>query len=282
MFLFEKGTAATADEPAVRLNQPARPVTTWLAVLAVAIPSVVGGNFLGAYLQNRGWERQRAIEIAANQAVAAENALAGLNDHLDQRWLAMDRLYRLNGREDQKVDGVDRDDLVARFYEIDARWNSARNGLEGAMQFDVDAPFGVAVNDPIVEVAKLDCAADPLADAKSISEQPSARVLLEISDHCMFDLKNELDAIVADNEATGDWKGLDTRHARLDYVYRVNNALRCLIAERALAMRMAYSPPSSGVFGGAAKPYAFPPVRSSDCGLPDRADVQPAVVSLAP
>jgi hypothetical protein len=121
------------------------------------------------------------------------------------------------------------------------------------IEFYVDTPFGIEAGAALDKVWALTCAdfalshstgnSAPSTGGSAISAT-SARVVLEIVNHCHGKMKDELEGLI-DKRATMPAPertaliGLSFR--RLDHLYKTNEALRCVIFERALAIRRAVS-----------------------------------------
>jgi hypothetical protein len=97
--------------------------------------------------------------------------------------------------------------------------------------------------------------------------------MLELINHCNALTKDELDKAL--DNPTGQPPDLDAAarkalvsqaYRRLDAIYRTNEALRCTIFERALAIRNSAAVASYwSSFFGIGEPIYTPPSNSKDC-----------------
>lgn len=221
-----------------------------LAVVGFILTGVVGG-MVTTWIQQRGWawqNRVSTIEKDVGNAVAAYKATSEL---LNMRWHSAYRLVRTLEREEK-----------------DAAWQSARTDFAAAdrewalhyanvvrdVEFYVDAPFGISGSEDIKKVWSYVCEG---GTKKATIDTQSARALLELVNHCQSQLETGLEAIVepAPDAPRMDAKqrkaAIDRAYLRLDQIYRTNDALRCVMFDRAVAIRGALTSQSywSAFFG---------------------------------
>lgn len=235
-----------------------------LAVVGFVLTGLLGG-VLTTWIQQRGWawqNRVATIEKDVNNVVSTYKAASEL---LNSRWHASYRLVR----------GLERD-------ESNAAWASARTDFEAAdrewalhyanvardVEFYVDAPFGIGSSDDLKKVWSTVCD----GASRRLVDTESARVLLELVNHCQQQLKSALEALT---DPPPDAKPIepklrkaviDQSYRRLDQLYRANDVLRCVMFDRATSIRSAQSSQSYwSAFFGIERPTYLAARKAADC-----------------
>ncbi len=194
--------------------------------------------FVGSILQGRSWDYTHQVDNIAKDSDAVLNALHDLNSVIDVRWLAINQL---NDAYRNKLGGDRLKNAQDSFSEANRKWELAHNNLSAAFEITVDSPFSVDGADKIRRVPTLDCKDYDLSGGHNVGTNPiSARVLLEISDHCITEIKNDLEKTAGASQSirkpipSADF---EVYQARIDFAWRVNKVLQCLTTERAEAVR---------------------------------------------
>lgn len=234
-----------------------------ITLFGFVLTGVIGG-MLTTWIQQRGWawqNRVTAIEKDVANVVSANKAASEL---INQRWHAAYRMTRaIEREEDAEAWRATR----ANFDSADRDWALHYSNATRDVEFNVDAPFGVSPVD-LNRVWSVDCDKN---GAVFPFETQSARVLLEIVNHCHGQLKNIIEPLIAPTPderrmTKANKDRIDAAYRRLDRLYKMNDALRCVIFDRAMAIRGAQSTQSywSAFFGVQAPTYR-PGRQVSDC-----------------
>lgn len=234
-----------------------------LTLFGFVLTGVVGG-MLTTWIQQRGWawqNRVSGIEKDVANVVAANKATSEL---INLRWHAAYRMTRAIEREEDET--IWRE-ARTNFDQADREWALHYSSAVRDVEFNVDAPFGVASAD-LSRVWTVDCAKP---GGVFPFETQSARVLLEMVNHCHGQLKGVLDPLtVAAPDSRRMTKAnkerIDESYRRLDRLYKMNDVLRCVMFDRAVAIRNAHATQSywSAFFGVETATYQ-PGRKSSDC-----------------
>jgi hypothetical protein len=230
-----------------------------LTLIGFMLTGVVGG-MLTTWIQQRGWawqNRVTTIEKDVNNVVATYKTASEL---LNQRWHAAYRMARALERAEE---GAAWKDALGDFQSADRQWalhyaNAARD-----VEFYVDAPFGVDAAADLKAIWSAEC--DTPAGA-ALAQARSARAVLELVNHCQQKLKTALEPLVEPAPGATAPEGaarkalIDQSYRRLDQLYRTNDALRCVIFDRAVAIRGALASQSywSAFFGMEPPVYRIP------------------------
>jgi hypothetical protein len=226
----------------------------------------VFGTMVTTWIQQRGWawqNRVAKIEKDTQNVLSTYRAAAEL---VNARWLASFEMAR--AAEIEKPGGERSAGWRAAseaFRLSDRDWALKFTNVAREIEFYVDTPFAVAPPTHLEAVYRADCASDPYAGFGGALDPRSARLALEIVNHCQAIVRDGLAPAIAAIES-GAPLGAERTEAtsaafrRLDVVYKVNERLRCLIFERALAARGQLSNESYwGTFFGVESPdYSLP------------------------
>ncbi len=220
-----------------------------VALLGFVLTGVIG-TVLTTWIQQRGWAWQNRV---AKIDKDTENAIAtyrSTSELINARWHAT---YRMTRALERNAEGDEWKIAKDGFDATDKDWALRYTNVAREIEFYVDTPFGIEAGDALGKVWALTCAdfallpsaGNPASSTGGAAiSATSARVVLEIVNHCHGRMKDELEGLI-DKRATMPAAermaliGLSFR--RLDHLYKTNEALRCVIFERALAIRRAVS-----------------------------------------
>jgi hypothetical protein len=222
-----------------------------VALVGFVLTGVIG-TVLTTWIQQRGWAWQNRV---AKIDKDTENAIAtyrSTSELINARWHAT---YRMTRALERQAEGDEWKLVKDAFETSDRDWALRFTNIAREIDFYIDTPFGVEAGEKLSKVWELSCADYALKGAtekatvgKSTAVTPidssSARVVLEIINHCHGRMKDELEGLI-DKRATANLserKALtDLSFRRLDHLYKTNETLRCVIFERALAIRRTVS-----------------------------------------
>ncbi|MGL4438665.1 MAG: hypothetical protein ACRCUE_05280 [Bosea sp. (in: a-proteobacteria)] len=240
-----------------------------VALVGFVLTGVIG-TVLTTWIQQRGWAWQNRVAKIDKDTEAAIATYRATSDLINTRWHATFRMVRALER------GTGGEAWTATrtvFENADRDWALRYTNVSREIEFFVDTPFGIEPGEMLKPVWGLSCDAYALRGTPgSAIDSRSARVVLEVINHCHGITKDELEKLA---DARGDGaqpaKPADaavtvTLYRRLEHLYRTNDALRCLIFERALAVRESVSTESywSTFFGVGAPRYAAT-LKERDC-----------------
>jgi hypothetical protein len=207
-----------------------------LTILGFMLTGVVGGA-LTTWIQQRAWAWQNRVGGIEKDVNAVNSANKAASELINLRWRAAYTMTRALEREET---GEAWKQARNEFDEADKQWALQYSNIARDVEFNVDGPFGVT-SDDLSKVWVVDCAA-----AKSVMpfETNSARVVLEIINHCQGQTKSLIeplfDAPAEERRMTkANREKIDAAYRRIDRIYRLNDVLRCVIFDRAVAIRNA-------------------------------------------
>jgi hypothetical protein len=232
----------------------------FVALLGFVLTGVIG-TVLTTWVQQRGWawqNRVSKIEKDTENAIATYRTTSEL---INARWHAT---YRMNRAIERKSEGDEWKLAKDGFDAADRDWALRYTNIAREIDFYIDTPFGIEAGDTLTRVWNLSCADYAFSSDASMRVEPkSARVVLEIINHCHGRMKDEVDSMI-DKRASAtpaERQALtDLSYRRLDHLYKTNEALRCVIFGRVLAIRRAIAAESYwGTFFGVGQvTYALP------------------------
>jgi hypothetical protein len=240
-----------------------------VALVGFVLTGVIG-TVLTTWIQQRGWAWQNRVAKIDKDTESAITTYRATSDLINTRWHATFRMVRAVERG---TTGEGWTATRAAFDAADRDWALRYTNVAREIEFFIDTPFGIEPGEMLKPVWGLSCDAYALRGAPgSVVESRSARVVLEVINHCHGLTKDELEKL-ADARGDGaqpakaaDPKLMETLYRRLEHLYKTNDALRCLIFERALAVRESVSTESywSTFFGVGAPRYAAT-AKERDC-----------------
>ena len=207
------------------------------AVGGVILATGVVGTLVSAYVQWRSWAYQTGAAKIDKDAAAAVAALENLDKIIDEKFLST---YDMDDAIKQRLAGDALDRAVKRFYAANANWEQQHAILSSTLQIAVDSQFGIR-NVPLhPEGGEIDCASYLLKDQQPHGDDAlPARNLLEFAYACHTVLKNRIDEALRAKAANGNaWPekaaSPDPDRRILGQLWRLGNALQCLLVERVL------------------------------------------------
>lgn len=224
-----------ASKTAGKVNESLREKVL-LAIVGFMLTGVVG-TVITTWIQQRGWawqNRVAKIEKDTENAIAAYRAVSDL---INARWHAT---YKMTRALERRLEGDEWKAARDDFATADKDWALRYTNVARELDFQIDTPFGIEAGEDLKSVWTLTCGEFALRGSRETVPVRSARVVMEVINHCHGKMKDELEGLV-DNRpraATPEGKAIiDLSYRRLDHLYRTNDALRCIIFERALAIR---------------------------------------------
>lgn len=209
-----------------------------LALVGFLLTGIVGG-ILTTWIQQRGWawqNRVATIEKDVNNVVATYKATSQL---LNGRWHSSYRVARALEREETDAAWAA---VRSEFDAADREWALQYANVARDVEFYVDAPFGIDGAADLKKVWSYVCEG---GQTRALVQTQSARVILELINHCQEQLKQTLENFTdrKSNAAPADARqrkaAIDQSFRKLDQLYRTNDLLRCVIFYRATSIRTA-------------------------------------------
>jgi hypothetical protein len=238
-----------------------------LAFVGFLLTGVLGAVVTG-WIQQRGWAWQNEVAKVDKDTQNALGAYQSASDLINTRWHAT---YGMVRAIERGAAGDEWKDARAEFAAADKDWAVHFTSVARDVAFYVDTPFSVEAKDKMKLVWPLPCNAYTLGGS-GVIDPSSARLVLEVVNHCAGLVKDEIDKTV-DPEAGAAPKldaasrkaFADLAYLQLDAIYKTNEALRCIIFTRALTIRQSLLVDSYwGSFFGLAQPAYVRP-DEKDC-----------------
>jgi hypothetical protein len=181
-----------------------------IALLGFVLTGVIG-TILTTWVQQRGWAWQNRVSKIEKDT---ENAIAtyrSTSELINARWHAT---YRMNRALDRKTEGEEWKAAKDGFDTADRDWALRYTNIAREIDFYIDTPFGIEAGQTLDRVWALSCADYAFAGGEGIAVQPkSARVVLEIINHCHGRMKDEMDSLI--DRRTFPTVGLTTSTRRM-------------------------------------------------------------------
>lgn len=260
---MSESTAPADREARAAEKAVARAADTLRDRIVVAIIGFVMTGVLGTlvttWIQQRGWTWQNRVAKIEKDVDNSITTYRAASDLVNARWIAA---YRLTRAIEKKETGAEWKGALEAFTTADRDWALRFTNVAREVEFYVDTPFGYDSGANLPNVWKLTCNEYALPKGKELGiDTRSARAVLEIVNHCQSVTKDALQPII-DARAEGgapapaDIEASALAFRRLDALYRVNDALRCIIFERALSIRGQLASESYwGTFFGVGDPH---------------------------
>src|SRR5271169_2868341 len=211
-----------------------------LAFIGFLLTGVLG-TLITSWIQQRGWAWQNQVAKIDKDTQNALGAYQSASDLINTRWHAT---YRMVRAIERGAAGDEWKDARAEFAAADKDWAIRYTSVARDVAFYVDTPFAVEAKDKMKLVWPLPCNAYALGASGAGIDAASARLVLEVVNHCAQLVKDEIDSAVdaeagapPNLDAAARRAFADPAYARLDAVYKTNEALRCIIFTRALTIR---------------------------------------------
>jgi hypothetical protein len=225
----------------------------------------VVGTLVTSWIQQRGWTWQNQVAKIDKDTQNALGAYQSASDLINARWHAT---YRMTRAIERGATGDEWKGARDEFAAADKQWAIQYTSVARDVAFYVDTPFAIEATDKLKLVWPLPCTAYALSNSGGAGlDSSSARLVLEIVNHCAGLVKDDIDKLV-DVEAGSTPKldaaarkaFADPAYAKLDALYKTNEALRCIIFMRALAIRNSIQADSywSSFFGLSQPSYIRP------------------------
>jgi hypothetical protein len=207
------------------------------AMLPGFILTGVVGTMLATWFQERGWAWQNAVEQVEKDTTSAMASLQSASDLLDKRWSATFQMVQAL----QNPTAADSSTAMANFLSVNHQWELDYADVDVKVQFNVDRPFGIDSKLPKA-LWELPCTTFPFGGETAGTVKPdSAHLILNVINHCHSELKDIISKVdKASLDQTARKKLIDEAYFRLSHIYYINDALRCVIFERAVAMRRSF------------------------------------------
>lgn len=213
------------------------------AIFGFILTGVIG-TMLTTWVQQRGWSWQNRVTKIEKDTDNAMAAYRTASELINARWHAT---YRFTRALERRSDGDEWKAAKEAFEAADKDWALRYTNVARDVEFHVDTPFAIDAREQMKKVWALSCAdyafAQPATTATPASaplDATSARIVLEVINHCHGRMKDELEDF-ADKRASAsaaERKAVtELSFRRLDHLYKTNDVLRCIIFERALAIR---------------------------------------------
>jgi hypothetical protein len=198
------------------------------------------GTMATTWIQQRGWSWQNRVAKIDKDTQNALAAYQNASDLVNMRWHAT---YRMIHAIERSVSNDEWKAARDEFTASDKEWAIRYTSVARDIAFYVDNPFAVDWKEDMKLVWPLPCTNYPFGGSGLPIERPSARIVLEVVNHCAGLVKDDIDKIVDANSdepvkiSAAERKAFaDAAYRRLDAIYRTNETLRCVIFNRALAI----------------------------------------------
>jgi hypothetical protein len=207
-----------------------------VATLAGFILTGVIGTMVATWFQQRGWAWQNAVEQVEKDTASALASLQSASNLLDKRWSATFQMVQ--AIQTAKA-GDESKAAMDSFLSINHEWELGYANVDAAVQFNVDRPFGVDAKQWPKTLWTLQCKTFPFGSEAGGGVKPdSTRTILKVIDHCHDLVKTNIyDLDKTSLDQTTRKRLIEESYLRLSHIYYINDALRCVILERAIAMR---------------------------------------------
>lgn len=259
-----------ATKAAAKASESVRDKIT-AAIFGFILTGVIG-TMLTTWVQQRGWSWQNRVTKIEKDTDNAMAAYRSASELINGRWHAT---YRMARALERQLSGEEFKSAKDAFEAADRDWALRYTNAARDVEFQVDTPFAIDGQEELKKVWALSCndyafrqaqnTATPSSPPVSLS---SARVVLEVINHCHGRIKDELEDFIDRREKASAAERkivTETAYRRLDHLYRTNDMLRCIIFERALAIRGAATMDSywSTFFGVGPVNYTLPEKKRS-------------------
>jgi hypothetical protein len=212
-----------------------------VALLGFVLTGIVG-TVLTTWIQQRGWAWQNRVSRIEKDTESAIQTYRASSELINSRWHAT---YRIARSLERKQKGDDWDKTREAFESADREWALKYTNVAREIDFYIDTPFGVESQKLLAPVWSFECGEYAFgAGSASRFDTTSARVVMELINHCHGRTKEDIDRLMETREAVSDEKRketIDLTMRRLDHLYKTNETLRCVIFDRVLDIRRAAS-----------------------------------------
>lgn len=227
----------------------------------------VAGTMVTTWIQQRGWAWQNRVGKIDKDTQNILQTYRSAAELVNARWLASyEAAHALEAEKPAPQRSARWRAAMDSFNAADREWTLKFTNVAREIEFYVDTPFGVQPPTILGAVYASTCLTNPYDGDHARLDPRSARIALEIVNHCQARIRDDLavliDAAEKDGAPAPDFKAQSAdAFRRLDVVYKVNDRLRCIIFERALAVRRQSSSESywGTFFGVDSENYRLPP-----------------------
>jgi hypothetical protein len=257
------------------MTTPPAPAKTGDSLREKAMLGLIGflltgvlGTLITTWIQQRGWTWQNQVAKIDKDTQNALGAYQSASDLINTRWHAT---YGMVRAIERGAGGDEWKDARAEFAAADKDWAIHYTSVARDVAFYVDTPFAIEAKDKMKLVWPLPCNAFAVGESGGV-DPSSARLVLEVVNHCAELVKDEIDKTLDPEsgaapklDAAARKAFADPAYARLDAIYKTNEALRCIIFKRALTIRQSLLADSYwGSFFGLAQP-GYARLDEKDC-----------------
>lgn len=212
-----------------------------VALIGFVLTGVIG-TILTTWIQQRGWAWQNRVTRIEKDTENAIQTYRTSSELINSRWHAT---YRIARSLEKKQQGDEWTAARDGFTTADREWALKYTNIAREIDFYIDTPFGVESQKLLAPVWSFECG-DYAFDAKSTAgfDTTSARVVMELINHCHGRTKDDIDRLIETRETATDAERkavVDLSMRRLDHLYKTNEILRCVIFDRVLDIRRAAS-----------------------------------------
>ncbi len=197
------------------------------------------GTAISTYFQERSWSYQKRADKIERDTAGAVAALDSLNKIVDEKFLST---YGLDDAIKSRAENDKLNDAVKRFYAADKLWEQQHQSLASTLVIVIDSQFGIDDLEATALAKKAGCKHYALDRLQSNGDPVPVRALLEIAYTCHTKLKQNIeDQLRARDANNAIWPAAtvepDPGRVMLGHVWRVDNALQCLMVQRAVEIR---------------------------------------------
>ncbi len=204
-----------------------------LAMLPTFIVTGVLGTILAAWFQERGWAWQEAVHQVEKDTASAMDSLQLASDLLNRRWSAASKMAQATDDPATVDVAKARENLLS----VNHDWELGYADADIKVQFNVDRPFGIDAKLPDA-LWNLPCTSFPFgAEGKETVEPSSAHIILNVIDSCHEAAEHAISKAEKTSDHTARKKLMNEAGLVLQHIYYINDALRCVILQRAIEMR---------------------------------------------
>jgi len=259
----QQANNARSEEPERREGKNGRLRDTLIATLPGFILTGVVGTVLAAWFQERGWAWQEAIQQVEKDTASVMDSLQSASDLLNRRWSAAIQMVQV--LETPAL--TDASKAKDNFLSVDHDWQLAYADVDVKVQFNVDRPFGIDASLP-ESLWNLPCTTYPFgSEGEGTVDPRSVHVILNVINRCHGVVS---DAIKNSGKTSLDQTArkqlIEETSLRLSHIYYLNDALRCVILERAAAMRRSLNARLGwGSFFWIGRQTYYVPAKEGDC-----------------
>ncbi|MGL4323315.1 MAG: hypothetical protein ACRCTD_04680 [Beijerinckiaceae bacterium] len=231
-----------ATKAAAKASESVREKIT-AAIFGFILTGVIG-TMLTTWVQQRGWSWQNRVTKIEKDTDNAMATYRTASELINARWHAT---YRMTRALERQSTGEEWKAAKENFDSTDKDWALRYTNVARDVEFHVDTPFAIDSREDMNKVWALSCSDYAFSQPQSSATPAgppltvtSARIILEVINHCHGRMKDEIDdfADKRNSASVSERKALtELSYRRLDHLYRTNEILRCVIFERALAIR---------------------------------------------